>query len=327
MYYNFKKLVIIILTFVILMSGISSTVNAGTVSNIKIGDYILFGSYYGEPILWRVINKNADDSILLFSEKILCLKPFDAAESGKNGSTGGSFTTDVYRQKGGSNNWENSNLREWLNSTEQIVKYTTQPPRKTTAVYGNNQSAYEPGFLTNFTQAEAAAIQPVMHKSILASIDSSTKEGGTEVLDYEYDLSDTVENYDTAYYKNVTDKVFLLDEKEIREYVYNRGYECKRIATDKAGKYAEGTGDTYFLPGDYWNYWLRAPEAQFSQLVRHVYYDGYVYCHEADFMAGGVTPALTLKSAISISGGNGTLLSPYTFSYTATPTANTIPQK
>lgn len=316
MYSKFKKPIVIILTLIILMSGPSSLATAETVASLNVGDYIQFGSYFGEPILWRVINKNDDDSVLLFSERILCLKPFDAAESGKYNSAGGSYTSDIERQKTGSNNWENSNLREWLNSADQTVQYTTQPPKKTTLVYGNNRSEYEPGFLNNFTQDEIDAIQPVTHKSILASVDSSMKDGGTQVLDYEYDLSDPVENYDTAYYKNVTDKVFLLDEKEIREYVFNRGYECKRIPTEKAAIYADETQDTYLMHGNEWPYWLRSPEAKFSQLVRHVYSDGYVYVHIADYMDGGVTPALNLKSTVSISGGNGTLAAPYTFPHT-----------
>lgn len=53
----------------------------------------------------------------------------------------------------------------------------------------------------------------------------------------------------------------------------------------------------------------------------------YANCNIADYMAGGVTPALNLKSTLITSVGNGTLESPYTFPYTATPTPNSMPIK
>jgi len=43
---------------------------------------------------------------MLLSEDILCLKAFDAAESGIWGEEGGNFSTNINEQKFGSKNWE-----------------------------------------------------------------------------------------------------------------------------------------------------------------------------------------------------------------------------
>ena len=43
-------------------------------NNIEIGDYILFGTYNDEPILWRVINKDTQNGLLLWSDKIITIK-------------------------------------------------------------------------------------------------------------------------------------------------------------------------------------------------------------------------------------------------------------
>jgi hypothetical protein len=186
------------------------------VTTLKLGDYVEFGSYNSSPIIWRVINVNDDSSVMLYSEKILCIKPFDAAESGLSNQTGGSYTTDKDRQRYGSNNWKSSNIREWLNSDKRAVVYTTQPPNDS-AVWGNmNSYAKEAGFLTNLTEKEKIAIQPVTHKSLLSGVDSKYKNGGTQKHKFEESIDQVIANYDSAYYENVIDKVFLLDVRELK---------------------------------------------------------------------------------------------------------------
>jgi hypothetical protein len=200
---------------------------AGT---MQIGDYVQFGKYYGKPILWKVINIDADGSPMLYSEKILCVKPFDAAESGKDGRTGSNpYSNDEDRQRYGSNKWENSNIREWLNSNETKVTYTTQAPTNEAVWDGYNDYADEAGFQSNFSESERAARKPVTHKSILAEIDKGEKEGGTEKHQWNYSIDNVVANYDKAYYKNVTDKVYFLDVKELYDYVYKRNLEYRKM--------------------------------------------------------------------------------------------------
>jgi hypothetical protein len=59
----------------------------------------------------------------------------------------------------GSNRWYNSNLREWLNSNDLSVNYTTYPPVKKALRYEFNPYDKEPGFLTNFTDLERSVIK------------------------------------------------------------------------------------------------------------------------------------------------------------------------
>ncbi|WP_127837519.1 DUF6273 domain-containing protein [Clostridium prolinivorans] len=302
----FLLAVIFILTTLIIPTNQNSN-QVHAAGTMKVGDYVLFGKYLGKPILWRVINIE-NGSPLLFSEKIISIKAYDAAESGKYYRTGSNpYTTDEARQKYGSNQWENSNIREWLNSSDAKVKYTTQPPTK--AAVSQNAYDAEPGFLSNFTEAERNAIKPVTHKAILADIDKGKKTGGSEKHIYNENMITSLENYDVSYYKNVTDKVYLLDIKELYDYVYKRGYEYIKKPTKEAVEQSEYK---YKIldPNNYWYYWLRLPCALQSSYVRHVDSDNFVYSSNANYYSGGIAPALNLKSASYIS-GKGTIDDPY----------------
>ena len=71
-----------------------------------LGDYIQFGTYEGNPILWRCADKTEEYGALLLSDTVLCKKAFDAQDLLENSP-----------HRFGSNFWEESNLRAWLNST------------------------------------------------------------------------------------------------------------------------------------------------------------------------------------------------------------------
>ena len=47
-----------------------------------LGDRVLFGTYLGEPIEWRVIRNGNRGEVVLLSEHILTMKAFNAADSG-----------------------------------------------------------------------------------------------------------------------------------------------------------------------------------------------------------------------------------------------------
>lgn len=74
-----------------LKSEISKSVGSGSLNDpatlgasgetLKVGDYIVYGKYNNQPILWRVINKDQQGTVL-FSENILSIKPFDAKGDG-----------------------------------------------------------------------------------------------------------------------------------------------------------------------------------------------------------------------------------------------------
>lgn len=106
---------------------------------LEVGDYIRFGRYNGQPIDWVVIHINDSGQPLLLSSRILTLKPFDASESGTYNQNAGVtfdnkmprdqvysyYSIEELRAMKGSNAWANSNIREWLNSDQKKVNYST----------------------------------------------------------------------------------------------------------------------------------------------------------------------------------------------------------
>lgn len=206
-----------------------------TAKHMNIGDYVQFGRYYDEPILWRVLDKIADGGVMLLSERILCLKVFDAAESGRADETGGSYTTNKTKQAFGSSEWSNSNIREWLNSSEQKVTYTTQPPVKTAIWDGYNAYADESGFLYNFTQDESDAIQLVKHDNVTDRVYLLSQEEAEKIVERkrkpteiavrnsEYEL--TADN-NWLYWLRTSSKINEAEDYNIKRNTYTK--ECKR---------------------------------------------------------------------------------------------------
>ena len=279
-------------------------------SAVKIGDYVQFGKYLNKPILWRVINLEADGTPLLFSEKILCLKPFDVSESGKVAVPGGNYSKDLFRQEYGSGKWENSNLREWLNSKNKTVKYTTQPPIKAAIWNGYNDYATEAGFLSNFSEAERNIIKPMTRKSLLSNIDKSEKDGGLKAHKADYIISSCVTNYDTAYYKNLSDQVYLLSVKELHDYVYSRGWEYRKMLTKEAVRDSDLMNNYDLNDKKYWFYWSSTPSAEYSNSVRIITEQGSTYMFLAHYFSVGVVPAINLSTG-AITAGKGTKGNPY----------------
>lgn len=119
---------------------------------IKKNDYIKFGSYNGEIILWKCV-KEGSNSVLLVSEYVLCIKAFDASEGDITNDSGNSVEVS------GSSNWNDSNIRDWLNAIG-TVKYKSYPPTKEAIWKGYNAYVDEPGFLTNFKDNELNKIEP-----------------------------------------------------------------------------------------------------------------------------------------------------------------------
>ena len=110
---------------------------------LKEGDYVLFGRYLGEPILWRVIAVEGGKP-LLFSEYVLCFKAFAACA----------------RPPEASGDWRSSALRQWLNSPRAAVPWSGDPPTAANIYEGRNAYAREPGFLYGFSAGELALIEP-----------------------------------------------------------------------------------------------------------------------------------------------------------------------
>lgn len=135
------------------------------ISKLSLGDSVQLGMYNHEEIEWRVIHFSDDGtSAVLISEDILTMKAFDGAESGmfqysmedEDGITQKleDISSQLQVQCAGNSSWIYSNLRTWLNSTEENVIYFDQAPcAKAMCMYGNGYHT-EKGFLANFTKEE-----------------------------------------------------------------------------------------------------------------------------------------------------------------------------
>jgi hypothetical protein len=279
---------------------------------LGIGQYVQFGKYYGTPIKWRVIHVEDDGTPILFSDKILTIKAFDA--KGSNHVNNDSDRTDY-----GSNNYENSNLRQWLNSDEQSIEWKQNQPSAENMWNGYNAYDTEKGFLAdgNFTATERSYVKSRTHKVLLAEVDKGQADGGSEAHVWESNITEVVQNYDSAWYKNLTDDVFLLSVKDLKEYVYdNRSTLGDDYYIGEPTAQAV-TNSTYksdnLKEGNKWYYWLNSPGAEVSGSVRVADSYGDVDGYGAYTVDCGVRPALllNLSSAIFTSDGQGTSEAPY----------------
>lgn len=206
---KFKFIIILCMLFIIL--NLKESVKA---SGLNVGDYITFGKYRNENILWRVIHKVTADDIsnkaykgyqqgdfLLLSDKILCLKCFDAKDDSEELQE---------RKDNGSDNWKDSNIKAWLNSEQldmDLFYYggEDEAPIKERICNQINEYDEESGFLSNvnFKAGEVNFIRQVVNRFC-----STTNP---EAIDQK-----------SMPYQSSTDKVFLLDNYEIDDYLIDK---------------------------------------------------------------------------------------------------------
>ncbi len=157
----------------------------------------------------------------------------------------------------GRNYWQSSNLREWLNSSEEKVNYTCNSPSKERL--GNNAYDDEPGFLSEFTLEEQNAIAVTEHRVFIAQCDASVKDGGsgnTSWIDVPHEslifsAPGLLENWDKYSYQKVKDKVYLLNIYELYTFVQKRGYALEKKLTDAAR-------EKYSYYNENISYWINA---------------------------------------------------------------------
>ncbi len=145
-------------------------------ASFVVGDYVSFGSYTPEGVTakdgegaieWQVVDVN-EGGTLLVSTRILSIRSFDCAESGSFGwdnegnfydrAKADSYTEAQMREFRGSNDWDSSDLRAWLNANG-IVSYPGKTPQNRGTDENGNAYGTETGFLTDFTKAETALVE------------------------------------------------------------------------------------------------------------------------------------------------------------------------
>ena len=271
---------------------------AGAETGVQLGDYIQLGRYEGEPILWRCVSADENGPLML-SDKVLCdSMPYDAQTS--ENSTSGSHRRSGYRSKYGSNHWRDSNMRSWLNSDAEAgqVKWLCGNPPKDGYIMGGGAYDGKAGFLNGFTRDEAAAIKTVTQRAIVSHPEYTAGyiDAPGADLPYNTDIGSVADGYGGAHYENITDKVFLLDVKQLHTVYENLG-----------GYYIGQNRN-----GISWNYWLRTPVTDCNHDMRYVSPQGSIGRDAPCKGYYGIRPAFYLDMAYyAVTSGSGTAADPY----------------
>ena len=315
----------VLITMVLTSCTSNSATNVPSQGTLKVGDYLQMGRYYDEPILWRCVDIDENGPLML-SDKILCIKSFDAkwVHTYLDGSLQKDFEQN-FRTNYGSNFWETSNIRSWLNSVASAgkVKWLDHcAPSKDNLLGGLNAYDSEKGFISNdnFSLREKKFILLTTQKSILNSVDLKLKDGGTEsfMADVNADISQ-LHNFENAYYQNVSDKLFLLDIKQLNKVYQNRSILGSDYFIGKPTKEAvkhsqyKGEGDYKIIDSEACNYWIRTPltyvETDYTMTMdKH----GFVLNSSVNNTGLGVRPAYYINiTSGKFNSGLGTLSDPF----------------
>lgn len=247
------------------------TSEAAALPTAEFGDRVTLGSYYNEPIEWRIISISEDGTrATAISDKILTMKAFDAAEGGEFniyndtdywGTPLSDIDEELQRLLRGDNRWETSNLRTWLNSERENVVYTDQPPIAKAMAERTNPYHTESGFLNDFSEEELSALltaQVTTNGSVtedkvyllasdeldmLIAADVSIDTTPTEKA-VEFDLSNWYDVYVDGY--NMTDHIWWL-----RDAAQGDGFTnaCEVMVISTAVTYSEPVPDSAALEG------------------------------------------------------------------------------
>ena len=293
-----KKLIALFLSLCMVFTLIPVSVQAASKPNIKIGDYVQMGKYNGSSILWRCVSIDSDGPLML-ADKIVDKLAYDAKTNDNSNSK--SHSRSYKRDDYGSNYWRDSNMRSWLNSTATAgkVDWLCGNPPKDGYVSGTGAYNNKAGFLNEFSKAEIAAMKTVTQRSLVShpEYNKGIVEGDANSdLLYYTDISEAVANYDSSYFENTTEKVFLLDVKQ-----------ANAVWKNLKGYYVAYNND-----GMAWPYWLRTPVTDCNHDMRYISSSGQVGRYAPWYSDLGVRPAFYLDSEYFVTtSGSGSQSSPY----------------
>ncbi len=305
----------IITAFLIMASVISIQSAAFASDDIAVGTYVRLGEYNNEPIVWKCADIDDENGILMLSDKILCYKAYDIGDD-----------SDSTHTSLGNGFWEESQIRTWLNSTEEAGNIVWPSGHSPNRVWGGSvELAYddEDGFLspTNFSESELSVMKTTPQWQILSSYNKDLSTNGVNHVFQSNELmygdgrssrgflySDVTElsHVEGAMYR-LSDTVFLLDVRQIYQLWSNFG-SVATIGTQQAEEAVASYGDTQFGVDRHYRYCLRTPS---GTSILYVYGDvGYTLHTPA--CPYGIRPAFYLNEKnYQILSGSGTEADPY----------------
>ena len=196
-----------------------------------------------------------------------------AITAGSGGTNLGTFgegaINSIQRVSYGSNNYKESAMRQFLNSSAAAGSVWTpqtkfdRPPSWQTSLAG-----YKAGLDQNFLAVVGKVVLPCSANNIYEAPDSSIAKGAKYTLNDEFYLASRAEIFGSH---DVNDDTVLFP-------FYEGAGNADRI------KYRDGSAA-------YW--WLRTPSSGYASTVRRVYSDGTV-SHSGAYNAHGLAPACTI---------------------------------
>lgn len=304
--------------------------------NLEVGQYIKYGRYKPQGykgnsedsvITWLVVNVDQNKQrATLLAKEVLDMKPFDCAESGEfdklidgqmyHREQKQSYSFDEMIQFRGNNDWKNSNIRTWLNSSEAKVRYSDQAPvNKGTDTHSNGYDK-QPGFLYDFSEEEISILCKV--RNVTASNVLNAENDKQPVFDFESGY--ITDDFDfSSYACNTTeDKVYLLSVDEVIKYLYQQGLPIyanpTQAAIDSGINDYYTTGLAYGVTTSIWA--LRTPNGADSHRVlcveRGISGTKDFVTHYASAGGLGIRPAVTISYAKLSIDGDGSEDNPYT---------------
>lgn len=147
-------------------------------SNLAIGSKVKFGKHsingeIPEPIIWTIVDKNhtgyPNNSVTLNTTQIIDVRTFDSYEPDNPNASRATF---------GNNNYQVSNLDQWLNKSDadgkwyQAAHEYDNPPSTITSS-GETSYVERPGFLHFFTSQERASLLSTTLKVLIPRIDTN----------------------------------------------------------------------------------------------------------------------------------------------------------
>ena len=209
---------------------------AADVLDLKVGNFVSFGTFDGKDMLWQVLHIDGDQCLLYCSEELL-RGEFDASMHCYQ-STALMSMGDIY----GSVDWLSSDVRTYLNADSDFVLYDNSsmyfsPSSKMmrpTGGWGTDDPepsyADEPGFLSSahFTMEERCLIEETTRR-VHPATSNPNAPGATAVQIKNIPSGEMNRLYDEYGSAEVTDEMFLLNAEEFDEYCSNMesGLYCR----------------------------------------------------------------------------------------------------
>ena len=262
----------------ILLTGSWNFHSGPNLSNLVVGSTFKLGKYQVEsetpwPIEWEIVHQESDYQIAMTKQIIDC-RPFDAKEPTNPNSD---------RKNYGNNNWQYSNIEQWLNS-DQASWYSAQhqydaPP--SSANVSNNAYDTHKGFLYHWSNEDKALLKDMTLTLANHSVDgegSYTWTGKVFLPTHtQMGFGNTNNIAEGIKFSKFTDNTSRI--KSINKYCAENNKYCI---------------DNTMTEGTNWYYWMSSVNPSYLRYVRIVYDSGSDSNYVAYIGSIGLAPCICL---------------------------------